>query len=201
MLDTGREKEMEKKKRKKNSSTILLLILLILVLLFALITIGMSKRTYNKKVAEEKITEPDFYAMQGFCETNSDEVMKALKAGNEDKLKSLMTDSTGIEDVLAFAEWGDADFGNKVSLGAGSFSAAPDKNGRMDISERFFVDVGDKKYVLYVETLTSRHGMVNEGVSCVGVTTYDHFDELDYGWNGDKDDSSAVAGKSFLSKK
>ena len=78
------------------------------------------------------------------------------------------------------------------------FSTAPDKNGRMDISERFFVDVGEQRYVLYVETLTSRHGMNNEGVTVVGATTYEHFDELNYLWNGNKDDSSAVAGKSFL---
>ena len=74
----------------------------------------------------------------------------------------------------------------------------PDKNGKIDISERFVVPVGDQKYVLYIETLTSRHGMNNEGVSVIAATTYDHFDQLDYGWNGAADDSSAVAGKSFV---
>ena len=57
-----------------------------------------------------------------------------------------------------------------------------------------------QKYVLYIETLTSRHGMENKGVSVVAATTYEHFDESGYGWNGEKDDSSAVAGKTFVSQ-
>lgn len=194
----GQEREM--KKNMKKSSLILLLILITMVLVFTAVTIGIAKSTYKRNVAEEKITEPDFYSMQKFSENNSDEVMKALKAGDAEKFKKLLRDPSGAEEVMSFAEWKDADLENVVSLGAGSFSAAPDKKGRIDISERFFVNVGEQKYVLYIETLTSRHGMINEGVSLVGVTTYEHFDELDYEWNGDKDDSSAAAGKSFLEK-
>lgn len=196
-LHNGREKKM--KKKTKRSTIILLVIFLILVLAFVAITVSTAKSRYAKNVAEENITEPDFYAMQEFCGKNAAEVMKALKANDAEKLKSLMLkDSAGIEDVLGFAKWEDADFENVTSLGAGSLSAAPDKKGRMDISERFFVNIGEQKYVLYIETLTSRHGMINSGVSVVGATTYEHFDELDYNWNGDSDDASAVAGKSFV---
>ena len=112
-----------------------------------------------------------------------------------------MIDPAGAEDVIGFASWKDADFDNAVSLGAGSFSAAPDKEGKMDISERFIVPIGEQKYVLYIETLTSRHGMINDGVNVVAATTYEHFDESDYGWNGEKDDSSVVAGKTFVANK
>ena len=185
---------------KKKSNLILLVILLLMALVFACITLVTSRSTYDKKVAEEKISEPDFYSMQEYCADNSSAVMKALKAGSTEKLGKLMIDSKGIEDVLGFAEWKDADLENVVSLWAGSFSSAPDKAGKMDISERFFVPVGDQKYVLYIETLTSRHGMNNEGVSVVAVTTYEHFDALDYGWNGEADDNSSAAGKSFLKK-
>jgi hypothetical protein len=187
-----------KKMKRKKSNQILLIGFLLMVLVFAIVTIKTASATYNKKVAEEKITEPDFYAMSEYCADNSQAVMKALKAESAEKLKSLMIDSKGIEDVLGFASWSDADLANVISLGAGSFSTAPDKDGKIDISERFVIPVGDQKYVLYVETLTSRHGMNNEGVSVIAATTYDHFDQLDYGWNGAADDSSAVAGKSFV---
>lgn len=172
-----------------------------MLVVFAAVTISVAKSTYKRNVAEEKITEPDFYSMAEFSEKNSANVMKALKDGDVDKLKTLMTDATGAEELMDFADWADADIENVVSMGAGSLSEAPDKKGRMDISERFFVNVGEQRYVLYIETLTSRHGMINEGVSMVGATTYDHFDELDYGWNGEKDDSSAVAGKTFVKDK
>lgn len=189
-----------KKKSRKKSTIILLSALIIMVLTFVAVTFSIAKSTYERNVAEEKITEPDFYSMAEFSAKNSDSVMKALKAGDAEKLKTLMINSEGVEELLDFADWAEADLENVTSMGAGSLSAAPDKKGQMDISERFFVNVGDQKYVLYIETLTSRHGMINEGVSLVGATTYEHFDELDYNWNGDSDDSSAAAGKSFLKK-
>jgi hypothetical protein len=197
MIDT---EDRSKKMNRKKSNQILLIMVLLLALVFLIVTIVTAKNTYNKKVAEEKITEPDFYSMAKYSEENSKAVMKALKSGNAEKLGNLMIDPKGAEDVAGFAVWKDADLDNAVSLGAGSLSSAPDKNGRMDISERIFVPVGEQKYVLYIETLTSRHGMVNEGISAIGVTTYEHFDALGYGWNGEKDDESAVAGKSFLQK-
>ena len=138
--------------------------------------------------------------MAGYSEENSKAVMRALKSGSAEKLGALMIDAKGAEDVVSFAEWSKADFDNAVSLGAGSLSTAPDKNGMMDISKRFIVTLGEQKYVLYIETLTSRHGMTNDGVKVVGATTYEHFDDLHYRWNGQADDSSAVAGKSFLKK-
>ena len=195
-LYTGQERKMNRKK----SNQILLIAVLLMALIFTVVTVRTAKVTYNKKVAQETVTEPDFNAMTDFSNENSKEVMKALKAGSAEKLGTLMTDPKGAEDVIGFAEWSKADFDNAVSLGAGSFSTAPDKDGRMDISERFVVTIGEQKYVLYIETLTSRHGMNNDGVSAVGVTTYDHFEQLGSFWNGEADDSSVAAGKSFLNK-
>ena len=181
--------------KKKKSNQILTVALLLMLLVFVIVAAVTARSAYNKKVASEKITEPDFYSMAAYSKNNSEAVMKALKSGSTDKLGQLMIDSKGAEDVIAFAEWKNADFDNAVSLGAGSLTAAPDKKGVMDINERFIVTVGETKYVLFVETLTSRHGMNNEGVSAVGVTTYEHFDELAYAWNGEKDDNSALAGE------
>ena len=193
---TGQEKKMKKKK----SNQILLTAFLIMALIFVLVAVVTMRSTYNKKVAEEKLAEPDFYSMAAFSNENSGAVMKALKSGKAEKLGALMIDSKGAEGVVNFTDWSKADFDNAVSLGAGSLSAAPDKKGMMDVSERFIVPVEDEKYVLYIETLTSRHGMNNEGVKVVAATTYEHFDQLDYGWNGEPDDSSAVAGESFVKK-
>ena len=187
--------------KRKKSTQILIILMLLTALVFVIVAIMSAKSTYNKKVAEEKITEPDFYAMTEFSSQNSKAVMKALKSGSAEKLGSLIIDPKGAEDVIAFANWGDADMDNAVSLGAGSFSAAPDKKGMIDICERFVVPAGEQKYVLYIETLTSRHGMNNEGVKVVAATTYEHFEQLDSGWNGENDDSSAVAGETFVQNK
>ena len=192
---TGQEKEMKKK-----SNRILLIALLLMVAVFAFVTVRVARSTYEKNVAAEKITEPDFYAMAAFSDENSKAVMKALKAGSAEKLGALMIDAKGAGNVMDFADWSKADFDNAVSMGAGSLSEAPDKKGMMDINERFIVPAGEQKYVLYIETLTSRHGMNNEGVKEVGVTTYEHFDELNYGWNGEADAGSAVAGESFVKR-
>lgn len=185
---------------RKKSNQILLIAVLLMALVFTIVTVRTATVTYNNKVAKETVTEPDFYAMANFSSENSKAVMKALKSGSADKLGSLMVDPKGVEVVIGFAAWKEADLDNAVSLGAGSFSTAPDKKGMMDISERFVVPVGEQKYVLYIETLTSRHGMKNEGVKVLAATTYENFEQLGFEWNGDKDNSSAVAGESFTAK-
>lgn len=183
---------------RKRSNQILLIAILLILLVFTVVAVKAGQSAYQKKVAAENISEPDFYSMAQFSDKNSKEVMKALKSGNSKKLGELLTDPQGAEDVAGFANWGDADFDNAVSMGAGSNSVAPDKKGMIDISERYIVTAGDQKYVLYIETLTSRHGMENEGVSVIAATTYEHFEETYLGWNGEKDEKSVVAGKSFV---
>jgi hypothetical protein len=133
--------------------------------------------------------------MSEFSASNSERVMKALASGNSKKLEKQMIDSEGAAAVMEFADWKNADFEKAISMGAGSLTTAPDENGKMDISERFFVDIGDTRYLLFVETSTSRWGRANDGVSAVAVTTLEHFDELDWDWNGEPDDSSVLAGK------
>ena len=110
------------------------------------------------------------------------------------KVEKLMIDPAGVDALMNFADWKNADFENATSMGAGSLTPAPDENGKMDISERFIVNVGDVKYVLFVETLTSRWGMNNDGVSAAAATTFGHFDGTDYAWNGEGDDQSVLAG-------
>ncbi|MBR0468426.1 MAG: hypothetical protein IJJ16_01825 [Mogibacterium sp.] len=186
--------------KKSRSKKPLIAALIVLALIFALVTFMTAQRTYEKRIEKEQLTELDFYSMQQFSADNAKAVMNALKSGDAEKLKKLMPGAEGIDEVMAFADWSRADFGNAESMGAGSLSAAPDENGFMDISERFFVNVGDTKYVLFVETLTSRWGRQNEGVTAVGVTTYDHFDDIDYDWSGKPDDHSVLAGELWWDK-
>lgn len=186
--------------KKKRSNRILTIVLILLAVLFVVVAAKVSKATYDKKVAGEKLTEIDFYSMQEFCGKNAEAVMDALKSGSKDKLAALMPGASGIDEVMEFADWSKADFKKAESMGAGSLTAAPDESGKMDVSERFFVEVGDKKYVLFIETLTSRWGRKNEGVSAVGVTTYKHFDDTGFDWNGEADDHSALAGELWWNK-
>lgn len=185
---------------KNRSNKILICSLLILALIFALTAMISSKKAYEEKRASEQLTELDFNSMQAFSTENASAVMDALKSGNKDKLGKLMSNTGGIDEVMNFAKWSKADFKNAVSLGAGSLTAAPDGAGKMDINERFFVDIGDTKYVLFIETLTSRWGRDNDGVSAIGVTTYAHFDEKGYDWNGEPDDQSVLAGELWWNK-
>ncbi|MBQ0041372.1 MAG: hypothetical protein KBS56_05020 [Clostridiales bacterium] len=173
---------------------IIVFVALVLVL-FVGVTVKTANKTYNERVAAESFDTLDSYKMQEYCHENAEAVMDALKSGKADKLEALMVKATGVDSVIDFANWKDADFKNAVSMGSGSLTVNPDKKGRMDVSERFFVDVGSKKYMLFIETQTSRWGRTNDGVSAVGVTTFAHFDATDYAWNGEDDGESALAGK------
>ena len=170
--------------------------LVILALVLVLVTTAISTySTYKTKRANEKLKTVDVYNMHEFSEANSDLVMKALASGNSDKLAKKMTDPEGTAAVMEYADWKKADFDNAVSMGSGSLTDGPDENGNMDISERFFVDIDDVRYVLFIETSTSRWGRINDGVSAVAVTTLEHFDELDWNWNGEPDEESVLAGE------
>ena len=177
-----------------------LIFLAALALLFVAISAWTAKRTFDERKASEVFTEVDYYSMQEYCDINSEAVMAALKSGKPDKLTALLTaakSSEGVDKLFEFADWKNADFENAVGMGSGSLSPAPDADGRMDVSERFFVDVDGKRYVLFIESVTSRWGRDNDGVSAVAATSYSHFDELGYAWNAKDDDGTVRAGTLF----
>lgn len=167
------------------------------------ITAKNVRASKSEKMQEEMREDPKAYGglnrykMHEFCDKNAKAAMKALKSGNKKKLESLLTDSEGLDAVMDFADWSEADFDNAVAMGSGSLMAEPTEKGLMDISDRFFVEVGDQKYLLFVETLTSEWGRKNSGISALGVTTFEYFDATGYTWNGEEDDQCAVAGKAF----
>ena len=185
---------MEKKTNSKTKQRIIALAILaaVLLLVTALIS-GIS--TYKSKRANEKLDSVDVYKMHEFSEENSAAVMKAMASGDSEKLAKLMITSEGAEAVMEFADWKKASFDKAISMGSGSLDKGPDEKGLMEISERFFVDIGDERYLLFIETSTSRWGRENDGISAVGVTTFEHFDELDWKWNGEPDEHSVLAGE------
>ena len=183
--------------RKKGKYTGVKIFLLFLAVLFVCAFGFAGVKTYDSRIANESFDQVDFHSMADFSAKNSKKVIKALKSGNMTKLTRLVGDEAGAEEVMRFADWREANFDKALYYGAGSLSAGADKNGRTDIAERIVVQAGDTKYMLYIETLTSRWGRKNEGVSAVGVTTYAHYNELDSVWNGEKDDESALAGTLF----
>lgn len=190
-------------KKAVNGFKILIFIALVIAL-FLGVTTYTAKKTYNERRANEHFTEVDRYSMDEFCLANTQEVMAALQSGSSAKLEKLMAEGMeGGDDadkLIEFADWGNADFEAAVSMGSGSLMAKPDKNGRMDVSERSIVKIGKKEYILFVETVTSRWGRTNDGISAIGITTFKHFDNLDYAWSGEKDDHSVLMGTLFWKK-
>lgn len=186
-------------KKAFNGLKIIVFVALVLAL-FIGVTKSTANKTYNERKASEKITTIDTYSMNNYCKDNTEAVMDALKHGDKDKLADLMIDPDGVDSVMDFADWTEADFKNAVSMGSGSLTKKPGKDGRQDVSERFFVNVGSSKYMLFIETICSRLGRDNDGVSAVAVTTFSHFDATDYAWNGENDGSSALAGELYWNK-
>ena len=156
-----------------------------------------AAKTYKAKTENENFDRVDFYSMADFSAKNSEKVIKALRSGNMKKLTKLVGDEAGAEEVMGFADWRNANFDTALSYGAGSLSTPADKNGQADVAERIVVQSGETKYMLYIETLTSGWGRRNEGVDAVGVTAYSHYRDLGGGWNGEKDEESALAGTLF----
>lgn len=182
----------------------LILFFAILLVLLVGSAFFMAKHTIDVSTARalgtqegqtEAAAEVDFYSMQKTCSKNAREVFKALQSGKTARLEKLLIDPEGAGDVMEFADWSKADFENAVSLGAGSLTETPDADGNIDVSEKFFVKAGDDRYVIFVETLASRLGRGNAGVSAVSVITYEDFDAAYFVWNGEEDKGGVTAGK------
>ncbi|MBP3896145.1 MAG: hypothetical protein J6D07_06730 [Mogibacterium sp.] len=182
----------------KNSAEKKIIAFLIgLMLLFLAIVVLSAVHAYRHRMDTEKFDELDMYSMHEYSRANSEKALQALKEGNSGALEKLLISNEGLADVTGFAEWSGIDMDNLVSMGSGSLSSKADSKGRIDISERWIAETADGRYVFFIETRASRWGRKNDGISAIAVTSFDHFDELDYGWNGKADESSALAGKLF----
>lgn len=154
-------------------------------------------RTYEERVAAETNEKVDVYKMQNYAHENAEMVLKALKKSDTDKIQDNMRKPADLTKLMNYADWKDLDIKCKTSFGTGSFMPKPDKKGRMDVGEQIMLKAGNTKYVIYVQTLTSRCGKIDEGITCIAVTTFKHFDEIDYAWLWQTDSSTLRAGKAF----
>ena len=175
----------------------IILFIVVVAIVFIGTTVHFANKTYEERHASETITEVDTYSMHDLGHKNALAVLKALKNEDADALRDICIDDKGIDALLKFADWSKADIDNAVSMGTGSLTKEPNKKGQQDISERFFINVGKSKYMLFIETRTSELGRTNDGISAIGATTFEHFDATDYMWNGEKDAQSVLVGKLF----
>lgn len=177
----------------------ILIIVLVVALGGALIyyTGIVAGRTYQERVNSETSKDLDVYKMQNYAHENAEIILKALKKCDAEKLKENINEATNVEELIDYADWKNLDIKGSTSFGTGSFMPRPDKDGKMDVGEQIILKVGKEKYAFYVQTLTSRYGKINEGITCVAVTTFKHFDEIDYLWLWQSDSKTLRVGKAF----
>ena len=177
----------------------ILIIVLVAALGVALIyyTGIVAGRTYQERVNSETSKDLDVYKMQKYAHENAEEILKALEKCDAEKLEESINEPSNVEELINYADWKKLDKKGSTSFGTGSFMPKPDKEGKMDVGEQIILKVGKEKYALYVQTLTSRYGKINDGVTCVAVTTFKHFDEIDYLWLWQSDSKTLRAGKAF----
>ena len=129
---------MEKKRTKLK----LMILTILLLVIFAGTAAFSGIRAYRDRYANEKFDEIDIFSMHEFSRVNSEKALQALKDGNRESLEGIMVSSAGLEGVMNFAEWGELDIENAVSMGSGSLSAKANDKGMIDVSERFIAEAG-----------------------------------------------------------
>lgn len=154
-------------------------------------------KTYQERVNNEQNTELDVYKMQKYAADNAEKVLKALKKEDADKIAELVPKAANVNELMQYADWGELDINNKTSFGTGSFMPKPNKKGKMDVGEQIILSAGNGRYAIYVQTVTSRYGKIDNGISCIAVTTWKHFDEIDYAWKWITDSGTLRVGKAF----
>lgn len=179
---------------------ILITIVLVLAIICGFIywTGRTAERTYQKRAENETSTELDVYKMQNYAAENAKKALKALEKEDANELSKLINNPSNVDKLIEYADWEKLDLDNKTSFGTGSFMPEPDKKGRMDVGEQIILNVGKGKYAIYIQTVTSRYGKVDEGISCIAVTTWKHFNEIDYAWKWQTDSGTLRAGKPFI---
>lgn len=185
-------------RRKKSKNNIIIILVLILTLIVsAFIVVKVARYTYSKNVANEHFTEQDTYKMSVYSEENSTKALKALRDKDVDDLKELLIDDTHAEELINYADWSEINLEKTRTLGGGSYMSEPDSNGRMDFGEMYWVKTGNKKYIMYIQTVCSRYGKANDGIQAIAVTTEDHYEAIDWEWEWQEDDKTLIAGSPY----
>lgn len=190
---------MAKKNTKGNilNSIGCLLTLVIVVAIFAFVTGWSANRQYEKRVSEENFTEQDTYKMSVYSEENTNKVIEALKNKDAEGLSSMMIGNPDVSELLDYVEWQNMAPDKTKTLGGGSYMSEPDSDGRMDFGEAYWLRIDKKTYVMYVQTVCSRYGKANDGVSAVAVTDWDYYDSIDWSWEWQEDKHTVMAGTPY----
>lgn len=159
-----------------------------------------ADKAYQKRVSEEHFTEVDTYKLSVYSEENAEAVLKALKSGDKEALEKLFTESVDAAALMKYADWSTINDKKTKTLGGGSYMFEPDKSGRMDFGETFWVTTSKGTYVLYIQTVCSRFGKANDGVSAVAATTWEHYDSIDWLWKWQTDKNEVLAGTPYPDK-
>ena len=72
--------------------------------------------------------------------------------------------------------------------------------GRMDFGETYWIRIGKKTYVMYIQTVCSRYGKANDGISAIAATTWEHYDSIHWLWEWQTDKNEVLAGTPYSDK-
>lgn len=190
-------------RRFRNNLIILLLVVVtvfVSVKVFASMVEYFADRRYQKNIENESFTEVDTYKLSVYSEENAVAALKALKSGSKDKLEKLFTDKTDVTELMEYADWSSMDEERSRTLGGGSYMYEPDSNGRMDFGETYWIRIGKKTYVMYIQTVCSRYGKANDGISAIAATTWEHYDSIHWLWEWQTDKNEVLAGTPYSDK-
>lgn len=182
-----------------NKKLDLLKAIMVVILIFVAIMFVTSYATYYFAKANLSTKVLDEFQVQEFSSENCDAVFKALKGGGAG-LGDLMDEGTKTRKLLDYAEWPSADFEDKMSLGGGSFMDGADAEGYYAYEDIWSVYVNDERYIMCIQTVTSRYGRENDGVSCIAISTWDHYLGIDREWDIDNDENTVLIGRPYVAK-
>lgn len=179
-------------------SIVAILFIALLVIVFVIVTTRTANKTYDSRVANEKNTEVDVYKMETYARDNAAKVLDILQDKDKDALESTLLNPSNVDKLINYADWDKLDTDKMTSFGTGSYMPKPDEDGKMDVGELISLKLGKDEYVIYIQTLTSRWGKIDEGVSCIAVVNRKRFDDVDYAWEWQTDNKTLRAGKPFM---
>lgn len=192
MAKTKNNKSQASRVKKQD---MLIALSVIVVLLFA-IMLFVAFASYKYATKHFPARALDYYKIQEYSLENSEDVFESLANGGEG-LRELMAGRENVHELLKFADWESGDYENVRSFGGGNFSKRCNDKGQIEYADMWWVPIGDEKYMIYIQSVSSRYGRDNDGVKCIAVTSYSHYSDIDGEWDWRTDDETVRIGTPF----
>lgn len=183
------------KKKKKKTGDLVLALIVVLVMFIAAMYIS-AQLTYKYAKTHLYTTEMDWYNVQDYNMKNCNKVFDALKNGGEG-LNDIIIEDVDITPLMDYANWENAEFEDIRAFGGGNTSLEPDSKGRIEYGDMWCVTIDGDRYMMYIQSISSRYGRNNDGVSFIAVTHWSHYDNIDWEWDWDDDEHTVTLGTSF----